>query len=99
MVVTVLLFLCVLLYTAPANTIHARPLSLPSYTLNNANFNYNETNKQKSPEHGGFIGVLDYKDLAAYILEVFHKVPHDVSFDAEMVPLHHIFFPPFAFHI
>lgn len=37
-----------------------------------------------SPEHGGFIGVLDYKDLAAYILEVFHKVPHDVSFDAEM---------------
>ncbi|KAJ3210838.1 cell separation during budding [Dinochytrium kinnereticum] len=30
-----------------------------------------------SPEAGGFVGMLDYKDLVAYVLEVFHKVPKD----------------------
>ncbi|KAJ1551944.1 cell separation during budding [Cladochytrium tenue] len=39
-----------------------------------------------SPEAGGFIGMLDYRDLVAYVLEVFHKVPKEQqTFDAEMV--------------
>ncbi|KAJ3096553.1 cell separation during budding [Phlyctochytrium bullatum] len=38
-----------------------------------------------SPEAGGFIGMLDYKDLVAYVLEVFHKVPKDPPpIDADM---------------
>ncbi|KAJ3330370.1 cell separation during budding [Blyttiomyces sp. JEL0837] len=38
-----------------------------------------------SSEAGGFLGMLDYRDLVAYVLEVFHKVPKEpASFDAEM---------------
>ncbi|KAI9320293.1 hypothetical protein DFJ73DRAFT_878008 [Zopfochytrium polystomum] len=40
-----------------------------------------------SPEAGGFIGMLDYKDLVAFVLEVFHKVPKETNqhnYDAEM---------------
>ncbi|KAI9205642.1 uncharacterized protein BJ171DRAFT_63936 [Polychytrium aggregatum] len=34
---------------------------------------------------GGFVGMLDYRDLATYVLEVFHKVPHSqVPVDAEL---------------
>ncbi|KAJ3401432.1 cell separation during budding [Chytridiales sp. JEL 0842] len=36
-------------------------------------------------EEGGFIGMLDYRDLVAYVLEVFHKVPKDPNnFEATM---------------
>ncbi|KAJ3098741.1 cell separation during budding [Phlyctochytrium planicorne] len=38
-----------------------------------------------SPEAGGFIGMLDYRDLVAYVLEVFHKVPKDpIPVDVDM---------------
>ncbi|KAJ8323977.1 cell separation during budding [Batrachochytrium dendrobatidis] len=35
-------------------------------------------------QEGGFIGMLDYRDLVAYVLAVLHKIPHDVAYDAEM---------------
>jgi predicted transcriptional regulator len=38
-------------------------------------------------QQGGFIGMLDYRDLAAYVLEVFHKIPKTGThnFNATMV--------------
>ncbi|KAJ3219651.1 cell separation during budding [Clydaea vesicula] len=34
---------------------------------------------------GGFVGMLDFKDLVTYVLEVFHKVPKEkTSFDSEL---------------
>ncbi|KAI8820731.1 uncharacterized protein EV422DRAFT_567626 [Fimicolochytrium jonesii] len=36
-------------------------------------------------EKGGFIGMLDYRDLVAFVLSVLHKVPRDApAIDAEM---------------
>jgi len=37
-------------------------------------------------KQGGFIGMLDFKDLVAYVLEVFHKVPveHSHAFEEQM---------------
>ncbi|KAL2915925.1 cell separation during budding [Polyrhizophydium stewartii] len=37
-----------------------------------------------SSEEGGFIGMLDYKDVVAYVLAVLHKIPHDTVVDSEM---------------
>jgi CBS domain-containing protein len=41
---------------------------------------------------GGFIGMLDFRDLITYVLEIFHKIPRpQQSFDAEMVLLLYIY--------
>ncbi|KAJ1336192.1 hypothetical protein BSLG_007509 [Batrachochytrium salamandrivorans] len=37
-----------------------------------------------SASEGGFVGMLDYSDLVAYVLAVLHKIPKAVNYDAEM---------------